>query len=317
MQHENARDSPRQGQWDFLLGELHAVRARAGNPSYAELTRGLIEQRISDGQEEYSARIAKSSVHDAFRYGRSRINHDLTRELVRLMDGDPALVDQWVEQCRNPPFEPEPIPVETAPVLPPSPGRLFLLATACVALNLVGRTFVDFFPLPIYLDMVGTAIAAIALGPWRGAAVGAATNVIGIIGSGLISLPFALVNVVGALMWGYGVRRWGLGKTLPRFFALNVLTALACSLIAVPIIVIFLGGEARVGHDAITEVVSESIDTFLVAVGFSNVITSVGDKLLSGFVALVALSALPLSLRRGFDLILVTDTPVPDLTTQH
>lgn len=304
---QGADAPPPRGRWDHLLSELQVLRERAGSPSYAELTRGLIEQRISDGQDAYGARIAKSSVHDAFRLGRSRINHELTRELVRLMGHDPARVDQWVAECLTPP---EPLALlEPEPPAPPAQLSIFALLVACLALNLVGRAFIDYYHLPLYLDMTGTAIAAITLGAWRGAFVGVATNLLAVVGSGWISVPFALVQVVGALMWGFGVRRWGLGKTLPRFFALNLLTALACSLVAIPIIVTFLGGDLRVGHDVITQLMKESIDTLLVAVGFSNMLTSLADKLLSGFVALVAVSALPLAMRRGFDLILASDSP--------
>jgi energy-coupling factor transport system substrate-specific component len=168
-----------------------------------------------------------------------------------------------------------------------------------VALNLLGRTLVDSLHLPIYLDMIGTAIAAIALGPWRGAAVGAATNVLGVLSSGWVSIPFAVVNVVGALLWGYGTRRWGLGRTLPRFFLLNIVVAVGCSVVAVPLLLALNGETFRDGHAVITQAVSDSMDQFAIALGLSNVLISLADKLISGFVALVACSALPAPLRAG------------------
>lgn len=297
------------GRWDSLTRELHQLREAAGTPSYDTLTRTLIAQRMADGGDEHSARIAKSSVHDTFRFGRSRINENLTKELVRVMGGDPRVVDAWVSACGAPrpsagsqPVAPEVTPAPGEPVAPVSPvapprKSTLVLLVSCLILNLVGREFVDFFHLPFFLDMTGTAIAAIALGPWRGAAVGGLTNVVGTIGSGWVSLPFALVNITGALLWGYGARRWGLGRTLTRFFMLNVLTALACSVVAVPIILTLLEPDLRIGHDAITQVMEQSIDAFAVAVGFSNVLTSLGDKLISGFVALVVISALPVGWR--------------------
>lgn len=300
------QDTATQGKWDYLIGELHAMREALGSPSYAELTRRIVAQRMATGQSEHEARIAKSSVHDAFRYGRQRINKTLVRELVAVMGGDVAVVDQWVAG----PVKPAPAPTsEVEPVTVPDAtrGQVALLMGGCVALNLAGREFIDFFTLPLYLDMVGTAIAAIALGPWRGAGVALATNVVGVIGSGWISLPFALVNIVGALVWGYGARRYGMSKTLPRFFLLNVLTALACTLVAVPVIVVFLN-ELRTGHDLVTDIVSRSVDTFLVAVGFSNLLTSLADKLISGFMALVAISALPACFRAQFPSVVQLDS---------
>jgi energy-coupling factor transport system substrate-specific component len=303
------------GRWDPLIGELHALRRRAGEPSFAELTRRIIEQRIERGQDEHAARIAKSSVHDAFRLGRSRINEALVRELVVVMDGDDEIVDQWLSRCEpsaRPGAPARPDPDDEQAAVPPAPSvrQVLLLAIGCILLNLAGRVFVDFLHLPIYLDMVGTAIAAIALGPWRGAAVGATTNVVGVIGSGWVSLPFVLVNVVGALAWGYGVRRGGMGRTLPRFFLLNIATAVACSVVAVPILLALYGQDFRDGHDVITELVQESIGWFPLAASISNLMTSLADKLISGFVALVAVSALPLVMRQGFDLVVATDPPV-------
>ncbi|CAN5186898.1 hypothetical protein BH09ACT11_BH09ACT11_20970 [soil metagenome] len=305
--------APAKGRWDPLITELHRLREGAGTPSYETLTRNLIAQRVTDGQDQHTARIAKSSVHDAFRFGRSRINESLVKELVRVMDADPSLVAAWVAACA---------PVSTSSWAPPAhqeaaadadpepvtPAQQLLLAAACVGLSLIGRELVDFFQLPIFLDMTGTAIAAIVLGPWRGAAVGGVTNLVGVIGSGWISLPFALVNITGALIWGYGIRQWGMGRTLPRFFVLNIVTALACSAVAVPVILTFIEHEFRIGHDAATQGVSDAIGPFVLAVAISNLLTSLGDKLISGFVALVVISALPARIRRRSNLVLSGDS---------
>ncbi|MDP3893496.1 hypothetical protein [Nocardioides sp.] len=306
---------PREGRWDPVLTELNRLRAARGEPSYAELTRTLIAQRVADGQDPHAARISKSSVHDAFRMGRTRINLGLTRELVRALGADPALVDQWVAAATAAPAEadrsappapyPEPVPSSAAGL-----RQVLSLAIGCLLVNLAGREFVDFFEFPIYLDMIGTAVAAIALGPWRGAAVGAGTNVIGTIGSGFLSLPFAAVNIVGALVWGYGVRRWGLGRTLPRFFLLNIYTALACSAVAVPILLTLVGDQLRGGHDTITTLVADPLGSAIAATAFSNVLTSSTDKLISGFVALVIISALPAVFRHQVPLVL-TQEPRP------
>lgn len=325
---EQDRGGPAAGRWDALIAELHRLRESAGTPSYQTLARDLMAQRMAEGRDEHAARVAKSSVHDAFRYGRSRVNLVLVKELVRVMGGDPAEVDAWVARDRvpaaapPPAAEPEPALVaadtvrtagtaaetaaETA-VGSPTLRQQLALVMACLLLNLGGRVFVDALDLPVHLDMVGTAVAAFALGPWRGAAVGAATNVVGVVGSGWISLPFAVVNVVGALVWGYGARRAGLGLTLPRFLALNAAVALACSAVAVPLLVLVSG--LREGRDVVARLVGESVDHLEAALALANVIASLGDKLLSGFVALVVVSALPVAFRAGCRLVAVDPAP--------
>lgn len=287
--------------WDPLIEKLQGLRKTAGDPSFGRITELIVQRRVQAGASLAAAHLARSTVYDTFRIGRPRVNLDLVREAALVLGADNVTVDSWIKECRSPGKGVEPQADEEGTS---RPWEVPLLMAGCLALNLIGREFVDFFNLPVYLDMIGTAIAAIALGPWRGAAVGATTNIVGIVGSGWMSLPFGLVNVAGALVWGYGVRRWGMGRTLPRFFLLNLLTALVCSLVAVPIIVTFMGHDLRVGHDVITQLIEESVDTFLVAVGFSNSLTSMGDKLVSGFVALVAVTALPWHMRRGIPLVM-------------
>lgn len=333
--------------WDRFAEELQVLRRAAGEPSFAEIARRVAEQRIADGLDEHAARVARTTVYDAFRTGRARVNVPLVREIVRALDGDPALVDAWLRDPRpvpaadptlpaGPAPAPAPAPApdldaspapDVAPALVPAPAepsraqaepaaarprrrQVLLLLLACVAVNLVGRELVVLLELPAHLDMVGTALAAFALGPWHGAAVGLTTNVAGSMSSGAISLPFALVNMLGALLWGWGVRRWGMGRTLPRFLGLNVLVAVACSLVAVPILLLALDGAAGTGQESIRQTVEAYGAQLVVAVGASNLLVSLGDKLISGFVALVALSGLPASMRGDAALPLVVD-PAP------
>ena len=71
-----------------------------------------------------------------------------------------------------------------------------------ILLNVAGRQIASYIGNPIFADMVGTAFSAILLGPWWAAAVASATTVVN--GSfSEIYFPFGVVNVAGALFWGY------------------------------------------------------------------------------------------------------------------
>ena len=298
--------------WDPLALELQALRARAGEPSFAEVARRISEHRLAQGASEHAARVARTTVYDAFRTGRARVNLELVREIAVVLDGCERDVETWVRRCREPLAGEATAPPDppAAAALPPTSTRQYLvLMAACLGINLLGRMFVDFLDLEVHLDMVGTAIAAMALGPWRGAAVGAGTNLVGALASGPDSIPFALVNVAGALLWGYGARRLEMGRTLPRFFALNVAVGVLCSLVAVPILVLLYGGTTADGPEPITTTLLALTDQFVLAVGLSNLLVSLADKLVSGFVALVFISALPLSLRIGSCLVLAAPPP--------
>lgn len=176
------------------------------------------------------------------------------------------------------------------------------LVPAAVALNIVGSYINTALKLPTFLDMIGTAVVAITIGPWWGALAGALTNTINGFISSPISLPFAACNVIGALVWGYGVR-WGMGKTMIRYFILSLLCAVAVSLMAVPIYVFVFGGATGHFSDMMTAAFVGMGNQLLVAVFSSNIIVSLADKIIASFLALAIIEALPPMLTSHLDIV--------------
>jgi energy-coupling factor transport system substrate-specific component len=170
------------------------------------------------------------------------------------------------------------------------------LVPVAAALNIVGGQINTILKLPTFLDMIGTAVVAIVLGPWWGALVGAITNIVASFISGPIGLPFAVVNVAGALVWGYGVRNLMMGKTFTRYFILNLVVALICTLFAVPIYVFIFGGATGHFSDMMTAAFLAAGQNLITSVFSSNIIVSLADKVISGFVALAIIEALPKNL---------------------
>jgi energy-coupling factor transport system substrate-specific component len=203
-----------------------------------------------------------------------------------------------------------PAPAKSKPRLPQSLPTTFIvtLIPVCIAFNILGGYLGQVLRLPVYLDMIGTAISAIVLGPWWGALVGVLTNLGGGLLQGPTTIPFFIVNVVGALLWGYGVRSWGLGKTIPRFFLLNIIVAVACTIVAAPIIIFVFGGATGNGADAITATFLAIGQNLVTSVLSQNILTSLADKIIGGFVALAIIEALPKTLTK--DLKIVKATPL-------
>ena len=302
--------------FDRIAEDLQVRRTDAGSPSYAEIALRIARIREQRGGPDATARPARTTVYDAFRTGRRRLDTALVLDIVRALGADEDEVAGWADRCRTarlaeafppraeepaaapsdttPPPPTPPAPSPPAPPPPPVTAKAGLLvALGCVVVNMVGRVLVVVIPeIPLYLDMVGTAVAAVVLGPWWGVGVGLGTNLLGTIVSGPESIPFAIVNVAGALVWGYGVRRWRMGRTLPRFFALNCLVAVVCTSLAVPIIVA-LGGETGNGADDVIAAIQETVESLWLAVASANILTSLADKTISGFVALLAVDVLP------------------------
>lgn len=167
------------------------------------------------------------------------------------------------------------------------------LVPVAAALNIVGGTINTALKLPTFLDMIGTAVAAIVLGPWWGALAGVITNVGGSLITGPIGIPFALANVAGALVWGYGVRSWGMGSSSVRYFILNIIVALAVSAVAAPIVIFVFGGATGHSSDAITAAFAQAGQNLITSVFASNVIVTLADKIIAGYVALAIIQALP------------------------
>jgi energy-coupling factor transport system substrate-specific component len=163
------------------------------------------------------------------------------------------------------------------------------------ALNIVGGYINTALRLPTFLDMIGTMVAAVILGPWWGALVGAITNIVSSFLTGPISLPFAVVNVAGALVWGYA-NMWGWMKKAWSFFLVQVLVAFVSSLFATPIYVFIFGGATGHFADMMTAAFLAMGQNLIVSVFSSNILVSLADKIIAGYVGLAIIEALPTNL---------------------
>ena len=275
---------------DDLVEDLGKLRLSAGDVSYAEIASRIARRRVSAGTSPEAARVARSSVFDAFKTGRSRINADLVAEITQALGLDDAEAEQWRVRClraraaSRTPAAPTPLPSKGGAGFPPA--FVIVLMIACAGINHFGGALTEKFQIPLWLDMTGTAIAAIVLGPWQGAIVGLSNNVLGALVGDFETLPFALVNVVGALVWGYGARRFGLSRSVLRMLLLNLIVAVACTITAVPLNVLLLNGQPiHASHTLISTLMSLGEGVW-VAVFSANIVISIIDKQISGFVAL-------------------------------
>jgi len=169
------------------------------------------------------------------------------------------------------------------------------IVPVAAALNIVGGYINTALKLPTFLDMIGTMVTAVVLGPWWGALVGAITNIVSSFISGPISLPFAVVNVVGALVWGYAHMAGWMQKQW-SFFLVNVLVGFVCTVFATPIYVFVFGGATGHFSDVMTAAFLAMGQNLIVSVFQSNILVSLADKIIAGYVGLAIIEALPASM---------------------
>jgi energy-coupling factor transport system substrate-specific component len=178
-----------------------------------------------------------------------------------------------------------------------------LLVALCAALNVFGGFLAKTLVIPVvYLDTIGTFVAAVLLGPWWGAAAGVAYNVVASITFDPGTAPFAVVSVVVALLWGYGIRVLGLGRSTGAFLGLGIVVAVLSAIAASPIVLWLYGGATGSASDAITfafELVGLDQGP---SVFFSNLVSNAADKLLAGSIGLALVQALPTAYISGLQL---------------
>lgn len=297
--------------------DLNQLRANAGNPSFTQIASRVSQLRAARGVGSTGVHaVARSTVYDAFSAQRTRWDADLVVDIVRSLGGSEADALQWRARCasqqvasprrsatpastRNEDFAP-PRPASTQPTktlahapshstvleTPPLRAMLALLAGA-VIVNLVGGQTVGLLNLGLFLDTLGTAVIAIALGPWYGVAVAVLTQPLAAAVSGeLAGLPYVLVSVSAALVWGYGARSIRLTGTAPRFLVLSAGVGVMCTILAAPITVLMHHGfNEHAASDSMTRILLAAGDQMWAAVTLSNLSASIPDKIIVGFVA--------------------------------
>lgn len=281
---------------DELATNLRRLRHESGGLSYAEIAVRISEARETQGMSSEQARMPKSSVYDVFRPGRKRINAALLAEIILAMGGTAEEADAWKRQAVNILENSKEFPSPQAHTQHQQNLAALLTVTLCVAsvgINHALNFSVTALGLPLYLDMVGTAFASFAFGPLAGATVGVATNLVGNVMNGDFSgWWFMFVQIVGAVLWGYGFRLW-FGRGPVRFLSLNVLVAVASTCVAVPIIIFAFGGVEQLHGTASIAGTIQQLGTGLVGAVFSaNMLASLVDKLISGYLSLGALCLL-------------------------
>ncbi len=288
---------------DALALDLRDLRTSQG-VSYREIAARIIRRRESEGVPPAAAMVAHTTVSDVFRLGRSRINADLVAEIVRALGVGEAKAAAWRERGiraqaadRRPVADSPPAPLGPPEVVAPgarygsvrrSRAAVALLFVGALLLNASGEFVNPLIGDVFFLDMIGTAIAAILLGPWWAALVGVAFIAVELLKGDTGHALFAVTMITAGLLWGFGVHRWDLGRTLPRFLGLSAAVALATSLLAVPITVIYFGGAPGRGlDDMLAWGTQHDLDPWAV-IGASNLAVSLVDKVVTGAIAFFA-----------------------------
>lgn len=118
--------------------------------------------------------------------------------------------------------------------------QIILLTIFCILLNFGGKIIAEKFRLPMWLDSFGTFLMAYVIGPFCGAIVGAAGNILyGFLNPA--SFAYSITSICIALVVGY-FAKYGWMKNLFRTMSLSVMVTGVCVVISCILNVIFYDG---------------------------------------------------------------------------
>lgn len=175
----------------------------------------------------------------------------------------------------------------------------WVLIPVAIGINLIGRFFTQTLNLPLFLDTIGTTMAAFLAGPWVAAVAGVLTNLVIGLTLEATSIPFGIVNaaigIVAGVMAAYGFLR-SPGKIILTMLALTAITIIT----AMPLVVLVFEGVSGSGVDAVTGFFAASGRNMVESVLGQQLLTTPGDKVLTVLLAFALIKGVPQRYRPPF-----------------
>ena len=134
--------------------------------------------------------------------------------------------------------------------------QISLFVIGCILVNCLGKWIAAVLKLPVWMDSFGTVCSAYALGPFCGAVVGAATNVIyGFYHKS--SYIYALTNIAVGVLTGYYAAK-GYLKDLFKTMSLSFLITILSIVVSVPLNYAFFGGKTgNIWGDGVSDLLGQ------------------------------------------------------------
>lgn len=167
-----------------------------------------------------------------------------------------------------------------------------ILSAFGIVINIVLGTLVQTVQIPLlFLDTVGTIFVSVLLGPFAGALTGGLTNVI----QGMITnpknIPFAIVNVVIAIIVGIISKKYGFN--LKTAVITGLILSVVAPLIGTPIAILVFGGVTGGGTDLIFAWLLKSGQSIFTAAFIPRITGNFIDKIASCILVAVLVKKLP------------------------
>lgn len=171
-----------------------------------------------------------------------------------------------------------------------------VLIPAAIGINYLGKLFAGLLKLPLWLDAIGTCLAAVLGGPIVGAICGAANNIIYGLTMDPISTVYALTNIGIGLVVGILAFK-GFMKDIKGTILTGIIVGIVAVITSTPLNIIFWGGTTgNIWGDALYAwAVSQNMPVWL-ASGLDELVVDLPDKLAVVIIVFAILKGLPKNL---------------------
>lgn len=171
-----------------------------------------------------------------------------------------------------------------------------VLIPAAIGINYLGKLFAGVLKLPLWLDSIGTCLAAVLAGPIVGAICGAANNIIYGLTMDPISTVYALTNIAIGLAVGILAYN-GFMKNIGLAFITAIITGFVAVIVSTPLNLIFWGGQTgNVWGDAVYAWATANNLPVFIASFLDEIIVDLPDKIAVLLIVFAISKSLPKSL---------------------
>jgi energy-coupling factor transport system substrate-specific component len=171
-----------------------------------------------------------------------------------------------------------------------------VLIPAAIGINYLGKLFAGLLKLPLWLDSIGTCLAAVLAGPIVGAICGAANNIIYGLTMDPISTVYAITNIGIGISVGILCYK-GFMKNIKGAIITGLVVGLVAVVISTPLNMIFWGGTTgNVWGDALYAwAVAQNMPAWIASF-LDELVVDLPDKLAVVIIVFAIQKALPKSL---------------------
>jgi energy-coupling factor transport system substrate-specific component len=162
-----------------------------------------------------------------------------------------------------------------------------------IALNVAIGGVVNVIKLPIFLDAIGTILAALMLGPIAGVIVGVLSFILASAVISPVYIWFVGTQAVIAVFIYAVASRLLAFRSLARVIPTGIALGVVAGVVSAPVIVGVFGGVAGSGRDLITAALLSAGQQIYKAVILSGAASEPVDKLLQTLAAFFVLRSLP------------------------